>query len=365
MLRFLKFVLYLTIFSILSFKFITFYYLSQGDKYFEKKEYEKAIIYYEKAKKITKERNVYYNLANLYYKINNLEKAIENIKEFLKYKKSADVYHLLAIFYYEKDDLKNAERYCSIAAALDNSYIQDLNLIRNEKEAEDSLTCLESENFIIKFNTLYEETSAKIIREILEKIHAKISPLELLPQKEKTTVKIYDSLTFEKITSSSANSNYAAVINNKIFLHSPGFFLINKNMEEILTHEYVHLIIQRLVKGNIPVYLNEGIAELFSEGELSEEEKLRLKKIYMEGKIIPFTKLRKRWDRLNKEEREIAYLQSKYFVEYLVKNFGWEILGKLIKEFSKEGKEKEVFKKLTGKNLKTLEEEFKKYIKLT
>jgi tetratricopeptide (TPR) repeat protein len=358
MLKFFKFFLYILIISILFFKFTTFYYISQGDRYYREKNYQKAIFYYEKLRRI-KEKNVYYNLANLYYKINELEKAIENLEKFLKYNNSdADAYHLLAIFYYEKDDLNNAEKNCEISVKMNNKYLSDLNLIREEKKAEKFLTKIESENFIIKFNPEYEENSARALIEILEKIHKKTFSLKYFSKKEKTVVKIYDEFTFEKVTGTSSSSSCAAFINNKIFLHSPRFFLISKNIEEILTHEYIHLIIQRIVKGNIPTYLNEGIAEFFSKGYLSPSEKMKLREILEENKIISFEKLKNNWENLNREEREIAYLQAKAFIEYIVKNFGWEILGKILKEFSKERKEDEIFKDLTGKELKNLEKEF-------
>jgi len=90
-------------------------YVNKGNKFYKKRNYEKAENLYKKGLKEKEHPYIYYNLGNLYYRMNEYDKAIENYKKAVSNlknrKKLAKVFYNLGNAYFKKQDFKNAVKY--------------------------------------------------------------------------------------------------------------------------------------------------------------------------------------------------------------------------------------------------------------
>lgn len=321
-------------------------YQELGLVYEKQGRWEKAASEYEKALlKGPENFEVHNQLGLLFYKKNELDKATKELKKSLTLNPNQpEIFHQLAIFFYEKDKLGEALSNCQEALNLrpyNQEFISDLNLIVNEINAQKDFSQKESEHFKVFFDPQSEENPADLVLTLLEKAFKKMHPVLPPFSKYKTVVKIYTNSTFENLTNQSNQNIVASAINDKIMLRSPRFLPVSRNLERILAHEYTHLVLHRLIKEQIPVWLNEGMADFFSQERLSPHQEKRLKEAFLTNNLIPISRLEKSWKGLKDDQLSLAYAQAYSLVDYLVSEFGWSRLGKLLLELSP-GKEIEL-----------------------
>jgi len=314
-----------------------------GLVYEKQGHWEKAASEYEKALlKGPENFEVHNQLGLLFYKKNELDKAIKELKKSLTLNPNQpETFHQLAIFFYEEDKLDEALSNCQEALSLrpyNQEFISDLNLIIKEINAQKGFSQKESKHFKVFFDPQSEESSADLVLTLLEKAFKKMHPVIPPFSKYKTVVKIYTNSTFENLTNQSNQNIVASAINSKIMLRSPRFLPVSRNLEQILTHEYTHLVLHRLIKEQIPVWLNEGMADFFSRERLSPHQEKRLREAFLTNNLIPISRLEKSWKELNSDQLSLAYAQAYSLADYLVSEFGWSRLGKLLLELSR-GKE--------------------------
>ncbi|MBD7913728.1 tetratricopeptide repeat protein [Clostridium sp. Sa3CUN1] len=97
-------------------------FFNDGNKYYNIKEYEKAIEFYKKA--IDNNENTacsYYNSGVCYIKIKNFDKAIEMIKAALSIQQESKYYFNLAYCYAMKENVRKALIYFNISWSLDST----------------------------------------------------------------------------------------------------------------------------------------------------------------------------------------------------------------------------------------------------
>ena len=97
-------------------------FFNDGNKYYNIKEYEKAIELYKKA--IDNNENTacsYYNSGVCYIKTKDFDKAIEMIKSALSMQQESKYYFNLAYCYAMKEDVRKALIYFNIAWSLDST----------------------------------------------------------------------------------------------------------------------------------------------------------------------------------------------------------------------------------------------------
>jgi tetratricopeptide (TPR) repeat protein len=58
--------------------------INLADIYFEVRNYNEAIYYYERSISVKRDARIFFNLSACYYSLGNIEKAIENIENCLK-----------------------------------------------------------------------------------------------------------------------------------------------------------------------------------------------------------------------------------------------------------------------------------------
>lgn len=324
------------------------------------KSYEKALT------KNPRKIDLHNHLSQLYYGEYNLDRAIYHLKKFWEVKPTRDSSYNLAIMFYEKDDLNSALYFLKLAIKFDpkNHHLkEDLKLIQKEKSAEKNMAIKESKHFIIKYNKEINEQIAMKVMEYLEEAKEKIS--SIFPQTSSgiTVVKIFDDWTFKEITKKSTPQVVATTINNKLILPSPSYLPILRNLKQILVHEYIHIVLYHISLGNIPTYLNEGIAEFFSQNEVPEFKERLLKEALLSGGLIPLKELSLSFENFKGKDLTLAYIQSYYLVEYLVKTYGWGKIQDFARQIGRDRDLGKVSRTVFGKDMEEIEKDFYTFLK--
>lgn len=89
-----------------------------------------------------------------------------------------------------------------------------------------------------------------------------------------------------------------------------------------LRHEYTHAVVRDLSRGNCPVWLNEGLAELQGRQELNPPL-TELGRAIRTGGYLPLRKLENGFTSLGSSEVRLAYEESYAVVNFMVSSYGW------------------------------------------
>lgn len=99
----------------------------------------------------------------------------------------------------------------------------------------------------------------------------------------------------------------------------------------LLHHEMVHLIMgeaEHRLGGKVPRWLSEGVATYIS-GEMGLVRLMHLSWARLTGRVVPFGDLTVRFPK-DQSLAEAAYAQSYLFVQYVMRRFGSNGVGKLV-----------------------------------
>ncbi len=137
-------------------------------------------------------------------------------------------------------------------------------------------------------------------------------------------VLLYAHEDFAAVTRSPAWAG--AVYDGKIRVPLGGVAQMSPPLRELLRHEYAHALVRFVGKGRVPVWLNEGIAQL-AEGR---EETLIDKPAGKE--LLTAASLERPFTELSDELVPIAYAESRARVKCMTDLCGWPALGELLRQ---------------------------------
>ncbi len=99
---------------------------------------------------------------------------------------------------------------------------------------------------------------------------------------------------------------------------------------QILVHEVVHILVYDHLKGvGIPTWLNEGLAEYFSEGGLSLQKKIILAEAIVSNRTIDLMAIDTLF-RFSTAKARLAYIESQSAVAFLAQEYGLRRLKRLL-----------------------------------
>jgi hypothetical protein len=150
---------------------------------------------------------------------------------------------------------------------------------------------------------------------------------------------------------------------NLIILRSPrGIKGGRTKIEEVLKHEYAHLVLARALKGHeAPQWLDEGFTMLQSRG-WSISWTYVLSRGALSKALIPLAELADGFP-LDQQQAQLAYAQSFSFVSYIKNEYGTEALARVIKGIALGLDAEESLRQVTGLGLRSLERGWKAELK--
>lgn len=140
-------------------------------------------------------------------------------------------------------------------------------------------------------------------------------------------VLLYSKMDFSVITRS---PDWAGgVYDGKIRLPLGGIHKISEPLKAILYHEYAHVLLHFMANRNLPVWLNEGLAEK-SGRRIHSPPLEHLHKAVEEKRLLEWETLEVSFAKLADERVPLAYQQSFSMVDFLIENYGWHKLADLL-----------------------------------
>jgi len=228
-----------------------------------------------------------------------------------------------------RDNYFKAEENWQHALALDPGLYNvsvKLEKLRKEKNLERNFKVKEVGNFRLKFEGLEKEVLAERAAEILRNAYRDIGrDFSFYPQKTVSVI-IYPEDKLKKLDyfPDWAAGTYDGKIRFGEDLHK-----MRGLMKAVLYHEYTHVIVRELGGNDVPLWLNEGLAEFeadkFKPASFRKSRKKILAKAVSKETVFPMEKLDAmdvaKLSYLSPHKIELVYAQSESFLNYIIDRY--------------------------------------------
>uniref|UniRef100_A0A831XDD0 Tetratricopeptide repeat protein n=1 Tax=Geobacter metallireducens TaxID=28232 RepID=A0A831XDD0_GEOME len=313
-------------------------YALQGQRLLERKSYAEAAGQFEKALALFPDESRYHLLRGIAC---TLAKNFAVARYELQQARAlggdtAEGLYFLGRLHYEEGETDEALQYWEKAAALapsDPFFGELLERMRREQAVETRMERGHSSRFIVSYDA--DEVKTGIALEVLDVLETAYNSvgtdLGHFPE-ARVPVILYTKRDYREVTRSPDWSG--GLYDGKIRLPIGGLTEITPELRATLRHEYTHAVVRELTRGNCPVWLNEGIAELQGRQELNPPL-VELGRVVRTGEFLPFRQLEKGVASLGTREVHLAYEQSYALVNFMVSAYGWQRVRAILTNLGK------------------------------
>ncbi len=247
-------------------------------------------------------------------------------------------YVLLGEVEYDSQRLKEARAAWQKALSLDpgrEDVTKRLEQLNQEFPVESDFERLSQAYFDIRYTESIERSKGFDVRDdLLEARRSVGSDFQHWP-KYKLIVLLYGADQFRTMRTGTPDW-LAGQYDGKIRVPLPGQGLDRAAVKRTLIHEYTHAVIHDLTKGQLPVWLNEGLAE-YEAWKAQQPAWSALRQALKDDRLIPWAQLSSNFSMsLSTETVTLAYEQSHSIVRYLVERYGFWRMRRLIKALASE-----------------------------
>lgn len=134
-------------------------------------------------------------------------------------------------------------------------------------------------------------------------------------------------------------------------------------LDGILPHEISHLILHDFVGNKIPLWFDEGVAQL-QEADKMVKARAIMRSVVKKGKHIPF-KVMNRWDIRSESDSQVVavfYAQSACVVEFLIKNYGISVFQQICRGLREGKKFEDTLQSASAHSVNSLADLEKKWV---
>lgn len=277
---------------------------------------------------------IYLQRAQLAYQQHRMTEAREAITKALKLDpKEISAYVLLGEVEYHSQRLKEARRAWQQAITMDPARADvttRLEQLDQELPVESNFERLSQAYFDIRYSEdLARSESFDIRDDLLEARRTVGADFQSWP-KHKLIVLLYQTEQFRSLRAGTPDW-LAGQYDGKVRVPLPGQGLDRAGVRRTLIHEYTHAVIHDLTKGQLPVWLNEGLAE-YEAWKGQAPAWPTLKQAAAREQLMPWSRLSTGFSMsLPAEEIALVYEQSHSIVRYLVERYGFWRIRRLLK----------------------------------
>ena len=248
---------------------------------------------------------------------------------------NSDVYLLLGKAYYADGRLDEAVD--ALQRSLESGGGENvsgfLDKVRSERQIEADMREEYRGHFQLSFEDGEHASSiASEILETLEDAYLEVgSDLAYYPD-IRVPVLLYKHRDYANVTRSPDWAG--AVYDGKIRLPLAGVQAVDKRLVAILYHEYMHVLVHFMAGGNVPVWLNEGLAEIAGRRIISTPL-VDLPAAVESGQLLDWQTLASPFSGLADTRIPLAYEQSYSLASFMVESYGWHNMTELLKSLGK------------------------------
>ncbi len=356
-------------------------YNSRGIEYYNAALYEDAIVAFEQAMKLAPDNEtVKRNLANAYQAAGNelakgnqfvgaieyleaavqvdpgnaqpliqvgayylqeglVHEAIFRLEEAIELEpKSADAHFLLGEAYFKDNDAASALDQWEWVHAVDperKGLADRLEQATRQESIENQFQEDRSRNFQITFAQGTQWAEVREILTMLEHARRDIGrDLGAVYPPGPIQVTLYSATDFSDAT---RMGEHVGALYDGTKIRVPvedlhGNKIQRDELEQRLTHEYVHVVVRQVAKNNAPWWFNEGIAETMSR-EMTGGFFEFLRRARVERQLFALKDMEEgQLEKLDPETLQLAYRQSHATVAYLQSRFGMRVVAAYLAE---------------------------------
>jgi len=134
------------------------------------------------------------------------------------------------------------------------------------------------------------------------------------------------------------------------------------NWQEIVWHEFAHVITLQMTNNKIPRWLSEGVSvfeEKSGRPEWGRRQDIELVKAVQENRIIELNRLNESFSRPETlADLDFAYYEASLLVEFIAERYGFETLKALIYRFATPAQTSDIFRSVFDISLEEFENNF-------
>ncbi|NVN93393.1 MAG: tetratricopeptide repeat protein [Desulfuromonadales bacterium] len=243
---------------------------------------------------------------------------------------NVDLLHVLGRVLYDTDNRSQAVELWQQALKLspDNSEIKVvLERARREMAVEELMARGHSSRFDLTYDNGVDTVFALAVLDQLENAANQVgAELGHFPT-ARVPVSIYTRADYSAVTAAPDWSG--GVYDGTIRLPFGALREVTPPLQAVLYHEYAHVVVRELTHGNCPLWLNEGIAEMFGRQQFSPPL-TELDRAARSQGLGDFKKLEGGFSGLGTKDAGLAYQQSYALVNYLVTTYGWHRVNAIL-----------------------------------
>ena len=307
-------------------------YMAYGQQLLRQKHYEQADEIFLKAQELYPDDlscALLRGICNYYLKRYDVARSqLEHVRS--QADDSIEVLYFLGLVLYDTDSRQQAVDLWEQALKLAPGRREILDILsraRKETAVEASMDQGHSSRFDLSYDPDVDTAFALAVLGVLEAAANTVnSELDHYPQ-ARVPVGIYKRGDYKTVTDSPDWSG--GVYDGKIRLPFGAAKEVTPAIRAVLYHEYAHVVVFDLTRGNCPLWLNEGIAEVFGRSQ-NDHPMVELEHAVHKGVTTDFRKLEKSFSGLSGAEAALAYQQSYSMVDYLVSTYGWHRVKQIL-----------------------------------
>jgi len=256
-----------------------------GELYLAIEQFENALFYDERSP------YTHYNLGQAYYLTQDITKAKQNLEAALRL----------------KPDLEGARRL--------------LSKIKREEQVETKFQTINTMHFIIGFSEFAPIDEVSYVKTYLEEAYGKIGIfLDYYPT-QKTVVILYPEGAYDQVVKGKPQWSHG-VFDGKIRLPASKYKYSTEDVVRIIYHEYAHVVLSGLTRGNCPNWFNEGIASKAEDYAHYRDREIIQKYIERFG-LVPIPDIPGNLGSIrDRQKATLMYIESYLVIEYILKRAG-------------------------------------------
>ena len=253
------------------------------------------------------------------------------------------------------------------AFALD-SFNQHTHNVLELLDSLDGFARLESKHFILKYDAKEDAVAAPYFSEALEELYAEVCDDFGFEPEKKTIIELFpDHMGFSvRVTGRPFIGTIGACTGRVIALAAPrgrppfGRF----NWASVLRHEFTHTVTLAATKNRIPHWMTEGLAVYEEPSPRSWGTKHLLSDTVRRDRLFTLESISWGFMRPRRpNDRNLAYAQSEWMVEYIVARFRYRAILDLLKAFRDGSTQTQAFQGVLKIEPERFDEDFKTWAK--
>lgn len=280
---------------------------------------------------------------------------------------SADAWALLGYAYYKNNRLRDAIIAWKKSLALrpnNNDKVQGL-LERAERESktEAEFREKESSHFVLRYEGSHGTDSLRdSIVSVLEAQYGALQNDLGAAPRNAISVSLYTEEEFFDVTRAPAWS--AAVNDGKLRIPVSGLTGMTPELTRVLRHELTHSFTAQITHNHIPVWLDEGLAQL-EEPRTAAPLGARLASLYASGNQVPLNQLEGSFQNFSDAEAAVAYAEALAATECIRSRYGMSDLARILQRLGAGESIESALRNTIHGGYTELESEIGEYLKRT